>query len=96
MYGDDLDLCLRCSQKGFKVVYDGRYSVIHLKGCSSSKNYKVMSKALFAGTKQFYLKHFNPKGSRLVRWKYEVLFWLWRTAASIFAALTGHKAARPT
>ena len=96
MYGDDLDLCLRCSRQGFKVVYDGRYSVIHLKGCSSSKNYKVMSRALFAGTKQFYLKHFNPKGSLLVRWKYEVLFWIWRTAASILGTITGRKAARPT
>lgn len=96
MYGDDLDLCLRCSQHGFQVIYDGRHSVIHLKGCSSSKDYRAMSKALFTGTKQFYLKHFNPRGSRLVRWKYEVLFWIWRTAASIMAALTGHKAARPS
>jgi len=95
MYGEDLDICLRCSQAGFKVIYDGRHSVIHLKGCSSRKLHKAMSKALFAGTKQFYLKHFNPKNSRFVRWKYGALFGIWRATAAITAAVKGHKAARP-
>lgn len=95
MYGEDLDICLRCSQEGFKVVYDGRHSVVHLKGCSSRKVHKVMSRALFTGTKQFYLKHFNPRNSRLVRWKYTLLFGLWRTAAAVMAAIKRHKAARP-
>ena len=95
MYGDDLDICLRCGKEGYKVVYDGRYSVIHLKGRSSSKVHKVMSKALFTGTKQFYLKHFNPKNSLLIRLKYEVLFWIWHTVAALTATLTGSKTARP-
>lgn len=95
MYGDDLDLCLRCSLEGFKVVYDGRHSIIHLKGRSSSKEYRTMSKAIFTGTKQFYLKHFNRHNSRAIRWKYEVLFWLWSTFASFIAAVKRHKSARP-
>ncbi len=96
MYGEDLDLCLRCSREGFKVIYDGRHSVIHLKGCSSSKAYKMMSRQLFTGTEQFYLKHFNPNNSRFVRWKYELLFGLWRVASSVIATLKGHKEARPS
>ena len=95
MYGEDLDLCLRCSKEGFKVVYDGRYSVIHLKGSSSRKVYRKMSKALFTGTKQFYLKHFNPHNSLIVRWKYDALFWLWSVFSSTVGAIRGHKAARP-
>lgn len=95
MYGEDLDLCLRCSKEGFKVVYDGRYSVIHLKGSSSRKVYQTMSKALFTGTKQFYLKHFNPRNSLIVRWKYDALFWLWGKFSSTIGAIKGHKAARP-
>jgi GT2 family glycosyltransferase len=95
MYGEDLDLCLRCSKEGFKVVYDGRCSIIHIKGSSSRKVYRTMSKALFTGTKQFYLKHFNPRNSRVVRWKYDALFWLWSVFASAMGAIKGHKAARP-
>ena len=95
MYGDDLDLCLRCSMEGFRVVYDGRYSIIHLKGRSSSKEYRRMSKAIFKGTKQFYLKHFNRNNSRSIRWKYEALFWLWSSFASLLAAIRRRKTARP-
>jgi len=95
MYGEDLDLCLRCSQAGLTVIYDGRHSVIHLKGCSSRKVHRAMSKALFTGTKQFYLKHFNPRNSRLTRWKYGILFGLWRTMAALLAAVSGQKVARP-
>jgi GT2 family glycosyltransferase len=95
MYGEDLDLCLRCSKEGYKVVYDGRYSVIHLKGSSSRKVYRTMSKALFTGTKQFYLKHFNPHNSLIVRWKYDALFWLWGAFSATIGAIRGHKAARP-
>lgn len=95
MYGDDLDLCLRCSLEGFKVVYDGRHSITHYKGRSSSKEYRTMSRAVFKGTKQFYLKHFNRHNSLLTRWKYEVLFWLWSSFAATVAALKRHKSARP-
>lgn len=95
MYGDDLDLCLRCSLEGFKVVYDGRHSVIHLKGRSSSKEYRAMSKAIFTGTKQFYLKHFNRHDSRLTRWKYELLFWLWSSFSALVAMIRRRKTARP-
>ena len=95
MYGEDLDLCLRCSQEGFKVVYDGSHSVIHFKGRSSGKEYRAMSKAIFTGTKQFYLKHFNRPESIATRWKYEILFWLWGSFASLVATIRGRKTARP-
>ena len=95
MYGEDLDLCLRCSKAGLKVIYDGRYAIVHLKGRSSRQVHKTMSKALFAGTKQFYLKHFNPANSPLIRWKYDVLFGLWQTVAAVTAMLSGKKTARP-
>lgn len=95
MYGEDLDLCFRCRVQGFSVVYDGRFAIIHLKGRSSSREYRAMSRELFAGTKKFYLKHFTPPDSRVGRWKYEFLFWLWDSYARLSGALRRQKTARP-
>lgn len=38
MYGEDLDWCRRFRQAGYKVVYDGRVTAVHLKGGSSGKH----------------------------------------------------------
>jgi GT2 family glycosyltransferase len=95
MYGDDLDLCFRCAQAGLRVVYEGRQSIIHLKGQSSTKVYRTMSREVFRGTKQFYLKHFNPRQSVLIKWKYDFLFGCWERAAGLIGRLKGHKMAQP-
>lgn len=95
MYGEDLDLCYRCQQAALLVVYDGRYKIIHLKGQSSAKNYRMASKQIFFATEQFYLKNFNPHGSLLVKMKYHSFFLLWRMLSKIIAVLVGHKKARP-
>lgn len=95
MYGDDLDLCFRIHRSGYRVVYDGRVSLIHLKGVSSAKESEKMAKAIFSATKQFYLKHFNPRGSRWVRWKYDLLFDAWERLAAFKARRAGYRRARP-
>ncbi len=95
MYGDDLDLCYRCRQAGYKIIYDGRVKITHLKGASSSQASANMSKAVFQGTKQFYLKHFNPNHSALVRLKYELLFKSWEILAMKKAKLAGYQKAQP-
>lgn len=95
MYGDDLDLNYRIRKAGYRVVYDGRVQMIHIKGASSSKEPEKMAKAVFSATKQFYLKHFNPHGSRLVQWKYDLMFGAWSALASLKARLRGYRRARP-
>ncbi|HAO79936.1 MAG TPA: glycosyl transferase family 2 [Verrucomicrobia subdivision 3 bacterium] len=95
MYGDDLDLCYRCQRAGYKVIYDGRVKMVHLKGTSSAKESDKMARAVFSSTKQFYLKHFNPHDSAWVKWKYGLLFGLWERFAILKAKLKGHKRARP-
>jgi hypothetical protein len=95
MYGDDLDLNFRIHQGGYRVVYDGRVQMIHIKGASSSKEAEKMARAVFSATRQFYLKHFNPHDSGLVRLKYTVLFGLWERLAALKARLKGHRRARP-
>ena len=95
MYGEDLDLCFRCHQAGYEVIYDGRQTIVHLKGQSSAKNYRNASRQIFVSTEQFYQKNFNPNHSSVTRWKYRCLFWLWRAFAATIALIVGHKRARP-
>ena len=95
MYGDDLDLCIRVARAGWRIVYDGREQIVHLKGVSVAKDYDRMAAAIFDANKQVFLKHFNPRGSRWVRWKYELAFGLWQVVARLRARLRGHRRVRP-
>ena len=95
MYGDDLDLCIRMARAGWKIVYDGRVSLTHLKGLSVAKDLNAMGRAIFDANRAVYLKHFNPRNSRLVRWKYTLAFGAWKMVARLRARLRGHRRVRP-
>lgn len=95
MYGDDLDLCIRVGRAGYKIVYDGRVQITHLKGQSVAKEYGAMSTAIFDANRDVYLKHFNPRKSRLTRWGYTIAFGLWKRVALWRAKLRGHQKVRP-
>ena len=95
MYGDDIDLCIRVGRAGWRIVYDGRVSIIHLKGVSVAKVFEPMSQAIFDANRDVYLKHFNPGNSRLVRWIYGFAFGLWKTLARVRAGIRGYRAVRP-
>ncbi len=95
MYGDDLDLCIRVARGGWRIVYDGSVSLTHLKGMSVARDYDAMSRAIFDANRDVYLKHFNPRGSALVRWKYGVAFGAWKAVARLRARLRGHRRVRP-
>lgn len=95
MYGDDLDLCIRVRQAGFRIVYDGSHAITHLKGLSVAKDFERMSAAIFDANRDVYLKHFNPGKSKWVEWKYRAAFGLWKRVALWKAALRGHRRVRP-
>ncbi len=95
MYGDDLDLCIRVSRSGWRIVYDGSVQITHLKGLSVAKNYEAMSRAIFDANRDVYLKHFNPRNRMLVRWKYLAMFGAWKHLARLRARLRGHRRVRP-
>lgn len=95
MYGDDLDLCIRVARAGWKIVYDGRVAITHLKGLSVAKDYDAMSAAIFDANRDVYLKHFNPGDSALVRWKYTAAFGAWKRVARLRARLRGYRGVRP-
>lgn len=93
MYGDDLDLCIRMTRAGFRVVYDGRVSLVHLKGLSVAKDFDVMSPAIFDANRDVYLKHFGD--SPVARAKWRAMFGLWKRVALLRAKRRGHRAVRP-
>ncbi|WP_414661069.1 glycosyltransferase family 2 protein [Horticoccus sp. 23ND18S-11] len=95
MYGDDLDLCIRVTRGGWRIVYDGRVAITHLKGVSVARDFERMSRAIFDANRDVYLKHFNPRGLALVRWKYTAAFGLWKAVARFKARLAGYRKVRP-
>lgn len=95
MYGDDLDLCIRVARAGWRVVYDGRVAITHLKGLSVAKSYQAMSAAIFDANRDVYLKHFNPRGSRWVEWKWRAAFGAWKAVSRAKARLRGYRQVKP-
>jgi GT2 family glycosyltransferase len=69
MYGEDLDWCLRFKRAGWTVFYDGRASVVHVKGAVSvtqrgrSRHRRLATNIAFhRAMGRFYRKHHG--GSR--------------------------------
>ncbi len=60
MYGEDLDLCFRLKQLGYRVVYDGKVSITHLKGQSGlHTRSKTVAFHFYNAMKLFYRKHYQ-------------------------------------
>lgn len=60
MYGEDVDLCYRLRQKGFRVVYYGKVWFTHLKGESGANSLLVL-KHFYKSMQIFYNKHYKKK-----------------------------------
>jgi GT2 family glycosyltransferase len=70
MYGEDIDMCYRAKQAGFKVWYYPKTTTIHYKGQASKKESKLALWAFHQTMWVFYKKHlyqkYNPLFSALV------------------------------
>ena len=95
MYGDDLDLCIRVAGAGRRIVYDGSVAITHLKGQSVAKSYEAMSTAIFDANRDVYLKHFNPRGSLWVEWKWRAAFGVWKAVSRWRARRRGYRRVKP-
>ncbi len=68
MYGEDLDLCKRIKQAGYKVWYYPKTSITHYKGSSSRKvPYKAL-KWFHDAMWIFYTKHHKNKCPFILNW----------------------------
>ena len=67
MYGEDVDLCYRVKQRGYKVVYYADAQIVHLKGESGLKGKsKDIIFHFHNAMKLFYRKHYQKKYSIFV------------------------------
>lgn len=81
LYGEDLDLCFRIKNAGFKVMYVPEVKVIHVKGVSSGikkhsqedSNADISTKNssinyFYSTMKIFYKKHYAKKYPFFINW----------------------------
>ena len=67
MYGEDLDICYRIKQKGYKVVYFADATIIHLKGQSGlNKKSNQTVKHFYNAMNIFYDKHYKSENNIFV------------------------------
>ena len=60
MYGEDIDLCLRLNQHGYKILYVGSCAILHKKRASSKKS-PAAKQAFYDSMKIYYNLHHAPK-----------------------------------
>lgn len=62
MYGEDLDLCFRVKEKGYKIIYHADAVITHLKGQSGLyKSSKTVIYHFYNAMILFYDKHYKNK-----------------------------------
>ena len=57
MYGEDIDLCYRIKEAGYKIVYIGNSKITHLKGASSKKQKSKLIYEFYRAMYVYYKKH---------------------------------------
>lgn len=68
MYGEDLDLCYRIKQHGWRVVYYPAITVLHVKGAASRKTSRRAIIAFYDAMRIFHDKHYRARTFFLVNW----------------------------
>ena len=66
MYGEDIDLCYRIKQAGWKIVYYGKNSITHFKGASSKKQKNKLIYEFYHAMYIYYKKHHAKESSFIV------------------------------
>lgn len=75
MYGEDLDLCYRAKQAGFKVWYYPKTTTIHYKGQSSRKAPQRSLYAFHDAMWIYYKKHLYAQYPLVLNWLVYVGIW---------------------
>jgi len=78
LFFEDIDLCLRMRQQGFRLIFDPRIKVLHVGGASTSRQ-KLASRLEYRRSQvYFYRKHNSRLSLFLLKLYYRLTFILWR------------------
>ncbi len=66
LYFEDVDWCRRIRHAGWHIVYDPRFSVIHLGGASQPQRY-LANQTYYKSMIIFYQKHYGPAATLALR-----------------------------
>ena len=66
MYGEDIDLCYRIKNSGWKIIYYGESKITHLKGASSKKQKSKLIYEFYRAMYIYYKKHHAEESSLIV------------------------------
>ncbi|WP_406534462.1 glycosyltransferase family 2 protein [Methanobrevibacter sp.] len=66
MYGEDIDLCYRIKNGGWKIIYYGESKITHLKGASSKKQKSKLIYEYYRAMYIYYNKHHANENSFIV------------------------------
>lgn len=75
LYGEDLDLCYRAGQRGWKVYYLPEAKIMHLKGGSRRRNRTRSHYEFYRAMAVFHRKHFVPSCGVLLNWLIYAAIW---------------------
>ncbi len=68
MYGEDIDLCYRIKERGYKVYYNPAVTVLHYKGASSRQRSTASIIAFYQAMKLFHDKHYRARTFFVLNW----------------------------
>ncbi|WP_407378864.1 glycosyltransferase family 2 protein [Methanobrevibacter sp.] len=66
MYGEDIDLCYRIKNAGWKIVYYGKDKITHFKGASSKKQRPKLIYEFYRAMYIYYKKHHSGESNFIV------------------------------
>lgn len=81
MYTEEVDLCERIRQRGYRICYDPNWRIVHYGGKSTEHNRAKAGIEYRRSQLYFYTKHYGPLRARLLRF-----YLLMRSVVAIAAA----------
>ncbi len=87
LYGEDLDLCYRVREAGWKIYYYPGTSIIHHKGESARRSRVDIAREFYKAMHIFVEKHFHSSYSYYPLWLLKTGIWIQAVASLVFSRL---------